>query len=83
MTPLELIKLQMDAINVALASPKKEKTRLEKIVEEMADNHRVEGDTDDLIEFCDSVSEAVNCDHQCSGNCRREGCNCACGEYHI
>lgn len=22
------------------------------------------------------------CNHQCSGNCRREGCNCACGEFH-
>jgi len=22
------------------------------------------------------------CEHQCSGNCRREGCNCLCGEYH-
>lgn len=22
------------------------------------------------------------CFHVCSGNCRREGCNCNCGEYH-
>lgn len=22
------------------------------------------------------------CDHVCSGNCRREGCNCLCGEWH-
>lgn len=22
------------------------------------------------------------CNHSCSGNCRREGCNCNCGEYH-
>ena len=22
------------------------------------------------------------CDHQCTSNCRREGCNCLCGEYH-
>ena len=22
------------------------------------------------------------CEHQCSSNCRREGCNCECGEYH-
>lgn len=22
------------------------------------------------------------CDHVCSGNCRREGCNCICGEWH-
>ena len=23
-----------------------------------------------------------DCEHMCSGNCRREGCNCDCGEYH-
>ena len=23
-----------------------------------------------------------NCDHDCTSNCRREGCNCLCGEYH-
>lgn len=22
------------------------------------------------------------CHHICSGNCRREGCNCLCGEFH-
>ncbi len=22
------------------------------------------------------------CDHICTSNCRREGCNCDCGEYH-
>ena len=22
------------------------------------------------------------CEHVCSGNCRREGCNCLCGEFH-
>jgi len=22
------------------------------------------------------------CYHQCSGNCRRVGCNCNCGEFH-
>jgi hypothetical protein len=22
-----------------------------------------------------------SCDHDCTGNCRREGCNCECGEY--
>lgn len=26
--------------------------------------------------------EKIECDHQCSGNCRRVGCNCACGEFH-
>lgn len=23
-----------------------------------------------------------NCFHKCTSNCRREGCNCECGEYH-
>lgn len=22
------------------------------------------------------------CEHICSSNCRREGCNCECGEFH-
>lgn len=26
--------------------------------------------------------ESQQCDHICSGNCRRVGCNCKCGEYH-
>lgn len=24
----------------------------------------------------------TKCDHVCTSNCRREGCNCQCGEYH-
>ena len=24
-----------------------------------------------------------NCEHACTSNCRREGCQCDCGEYHI
>ncbi len=23
-----------------------------------------------------------NCDHSCTSDCRREGCNCPCGEFH-
>jgi hypothetical protein len=28
---------------------------------------------------------AINsqCDHVCSGDCRRTGCNCNCGEFHV
>lgn len=22
------------------------------------------------------------CEHMCTGNCRRVGCNCECGEFH-
>ncbi len=28
------------------------------------------------------VKDVRECDHMCSGNCRRVGCNCACGEWH-
>lgn len=27
-------------------------------------------------------AEMASCDHMCTGNCRREGCNCDCGEFH-
>lgn len=36
-------------------------------------------------EFKKEESEGAyekNCGHVCSSNCRREGCNCICGEYH-
>lgn len=23
-----------------------------------------------------------DCSHNCTSNCRRNGCNCLCGEYH-
>ena len=29
-----------------------------------------------------SVGVNVECDHVCTSNCRRNGCNCECGEYH-
>lgn len=33
----------------------------------------------------DYINIAISylCDHECTSNCRREGCNCECGEYHI
>jgi hypothetical protein len=30
----------------------------------------------------DEDEEEIECDHMCSGNCRRVGCNCNCGEWH-
>ena len=30
----------------------------------------------------ETEEEIEDCDHQCSGNCRRVGCNCKCGEFH-
>ena len=26
--------------------------------------------------------KTIECEHQCSSNCRKNGCNCDCGEYH-
>jgi hypothetical protein len=28
------------------------------------------------------MNKIIACDHVCSGNCRRTGCNCGCGEFH-
>jgi hypothetical protein len=32
----------------------------------------------------ETLRESVGdqCSHICTGNCRREGCNCICGEWH-
>jgi hypothetical protein len=37
---------------------------------------------------CDGSGEDTptlldGCEHVCSGNCRRVGCNCKCGEFHM
>ena len=29
-----------------------------------------------------AFKRAERCDHVCSGNCRRVGCHCECGEFH-
>ena len=37
-----------------------------------------------MKQYTDEEWKAIEqCDHNCTSNCRREGCNCACGEYHI
>ncbi len=51
-------------------------TREEKIIETMNDEVFAE-------DRKEAIESAMNCDHQCSGNCRIIGCNCACGEWHI
>ena len=37
----------------------------------------------DLMDMLEGFAEALNCDHQCSSNCRREGCKCKCGEFYF
>ena len=29
------------------------------------------------------MNDIQTCEHQCNSNCRRNRCNCNCGEYHI
>ena len=36
---------------------------------------------DEHVKTC-GKHENIQCDHQCTGNCRRVGCNCECGEWH-
>jgi len=38
---------------------------------------------DDLEDLLEEFMRVIKCDHICSGNCRREGCNCDCGEFHF
>jgi hypothetical protein len=28
------------------------------------------------------MNKVIACEHVCSGDCRRQGCNCDCGEFH-
>ena len=28
------------------------------------------------------MNKVIACEHVCSGDCRREGCGCQCGEFH-
>lgn len=35
------------------------------------------------VEIAVEEDEDTECDHECTSNCRRNGCNCNCGEYHI
>ena len=37
----------------------------------------------DLTDMLEGFVESLECDHQCTSNCRKEGCNCDCGEYHF
>lgn len=39
------------------------------------------GDDEKLKERINSMYPV--CTHDCTSNCRRNGCNCECGEYHL
>lgn len=38
---------------------------------------------ENLADMLKGFVETLECGHQCTSNCRREGCNCDCGPSHI
>jgi hypothetical protein len=38
---------------------------------------------DDFEDVLRAFLETLNCTHECLSSCRRNGCNCNCGEYHF
>ena len=38
---------------------------------------------DDLADMLKGFAESLDCDHVCTSNCRKSGCNCNCGEFHF
>ena len=63
---------------------KMEKSHEYKTLEFYAHDYRDMRQTEeDLMDMLESFAEALNCEHECSSNCRRNGCNCACGNNHF
>lgn len=60
------------------------KTRTERIISFFAHDYRDMKISESYLEdMLKAFMETLECNHECSSNCRREGCNCACGEYHL
>ena len=58
--------------------------RQKKIVDFYAHDYRdMEMSEIHLKDMLKGLIESLECTHQCSSNCRREGCKCACGEFHF
>ena len=36
-----------------------------------------------LRDMLEDFVECLECDHVCTSECRRSGCNCVCGEFHF
>ena len=54
-----------------------------KIVLEFVERYNKQDAEKEVAEAAEVLQELIQeCDHICSGNCRRNGCNCACGEWH-
>lgn len=37
----------------------------------------------DMKEMFEGFIETLECNHACTSNCKRQGCNCDCGEFHF
>lgn len=60
------------------------KTRKQKIIEDYAHDYRdMKMSENDLADLLEATINAYECNHQCTSSCRREGCNCNCGKYHL
>ena len=60
------------------------KHHIEKTIEFYAHDYRGIAMTEySLKDMLEDFIESLECDHSCSSNCRKEGCNCACGEFHF
>lgn len=58
--------------------------RQEKIIKYYAHDFRdIALSEDDLKDMLEGFIESLECFHQCTSNCRKEGCNCNCGEFHF
>lgn len=36
-----------------------------------------------LSDMFNDFTESLLCEHECNSNCRKNGCNCACGNSHF
>lgn len=60
------------------------KTRTERIVYAYAHDYRDMNMSESVLsDMLEGFVETLDCDHACTSNCRREGCKCDCGEYHL
>ena len=60
------------------------KERIERIIQFYANDYRdMTISEKSLKDMFEDFIETLECDHQCSSNCRKEGCNCACGNCHF
>lgn len=58
--------------------------RQQKIIKFYSHDYRdMKMSENDLKDLLEGFTKSLECDHQCSSNCRREGCNCNCGEWHF